>query len=143
MVEGYHISSNRADMDLSVIHGYLTQSYWAKGISFDVVQQSVENSLCFGVFHETNEQVGFARVITDTATFAYLADVFVLEQHRGQGLSKWLIDILLAHPQLQNLRRIALATQDAHSLYSKFGFEPLRSPNLFMERHHPDIYQNT
>ena len=140
MVSGYSISSNPKEMDLSVIHGYLSNSYWAKGIPWDVMEKAVKNSLCFGVFTSTGEQVAFARIITDYATFAYLADVFVLQEHRGKGLSKRLLKTIIEYPDLQGLRRMLLATRDAHGLYQQFGFTPLNSPDLFMELHQPDVY---
>jgi len=140
VIEGYIISSNIEDMDLVVIHEYISRSYWAKGIPFETLKRSVENSLCFGVFLSSGEQVGFARVITDKATFAYLADVFILEEHRGKGLSKWLMVEILEDSNLQRLRRIVLATRDAHGLYRKFGFTPLTSPDTFMNIHTPNIY---
>ena len=140
MVSGYSISSNPKEMDLSVIHGYLSSSYWAKGIPLQVMEKAVNNSLCFGVFTNTGEQVAFARMITDYATSAYLADVFVLEKHRGKGISKWLVKTIIEYPDLQGLRRMLLATSDAHCLYQQFGFTPLNSPELFMELHQPDVY---
>jgi GNAT superfamily N-acetyltransferase len=140
MVSGYSISSNPKEMDLSVIHGYLSNSYWAKGIPWDVMEKAVKNSLCFGVFTSTGDQVAFARIITDYATFAYLADVFVLQEHRGKGLSKRLLKTIIEYPDLQGLRRMLLATRDAHGLYQQFGFTPLNSPDLFMELHQPDVY---
>ena len=134
------VSTDRSRLDITLIHQFLTHSYWAQGVSREVVERSIENSLCFGIFHDS-AQVGFARVITDRATFAYLADVFVLESHRGLGLGKFLMECISNHPQLQKLRRWMLATQDAHGLYAKFGFAPLARPERFMERHDPDIYK--
>src|ERR1700679_211447 len=116
------ISTDRALLDLHVVHGVLTNSYWAKGIPREVVARSIEHSLCFGMYDENGQQIGFARVITDYATIAYLGDVFLLESHRGRGLSKWLMECIVQHPSLQNLRRWILLTRDAHNLYSKFGF---------------------
>jgi GNAT superfamily N-acetyltransferase len=133
------IDTDKGRMDVPLIHGFLTHSYWAKGIPIDVVRRSIEGSLCFGIY-ETGQQVGFARVVSDYATFAYLADVFVLESHRGRGLSKRLMAAVVAHPQLQHLRRWLLATSDAHGLYEQFGFRPLAIPARFMERHDPDVY---
>lgn len=141
MVEGYKISAEISDMNLSVIHQYISRSYWAKDIPQQTMKKAIENSLCFGVFHDSGEQVGFARMITDKATFAYLADVFILENHRGKGLSKWLMDHIVEHPDLQGLRRMVLATQDAHGLYEQYGFTPLNSPSTFMELHQPDVYK--
>ena len=140
MILGYKISSQREDMDLSTIHGYLSQSYWAKNIPLNTMETAINNSLCFGVFTDSGKQISFARMITDTATFAYLSDVFVLEEHRGKGISKWLMQEILAHPQLQGIRRMALATSDAHGLYQQFGFKALGSPASFMELHQPDVY---
>lgn len=134
------VSTDRSRLDITLIHQFLTHSYWAQGVSREVVERSIENSLCFGIFHNS-AQVGFARVITDRATFAYLADVFVLESHRGLGLGKFLMECISNHPQLQKLRRWMLATRDAHGLYAKFGFAPLARPERFMERHDPDIYK--
>ncbi len=135
----YVISTDPARLDLVVVHGFLTRSYWATGIPAATVQAAIDHSLAFGIY-EGDQQVGFARVITDSATFAYLADVFVIESHRGQGLSKWLLACILAHPDLQGLRRVLLATRDAHGLYAQYGFQPLRAPDRWMERHDPDIY---
>ena len=126
-------------MDIDVIHSFLTRSYWAEGISKEIIRKSVEGALCFGVF-ENDKQVGFARMITDKATFAYLADVFIIEEFRGLGLSKWLMEVILAHPDLQGLRRMMLATRDAHELYKKFGFTPLNNVDRWMHIHHPDVY---
>ena len=130
------MTTDKARLDLEVIHSFLKSSYWAAGISADVVIRSVENSLAFGLF-EGDEQVGFARVVTDYATFAYLADVFVLEPHRGQGLGKWMMEVVLSRPELQGLRRWMLATRDAHDLYRKHGFAELKEPSIFMERYSP------
>ncbi len=127
-------------MDFDVIFGYISQSYWAKGIPKSTMQKAIDNSLCFGVFSSSDEQVGFARVVTDSATFAYLADVFVTKAHRGNGLSKRMMAAIVSHPELQGLRRMALATKDAHGLYQQFGFTPLNVPELFMEKHFPDVY---
>ena len=143
MIQGYKISAQAQDMDLAVIHGYISRSYWAKGIPLELMQKAIDNSLCFGVFSDAQEQVGFARMVTDKATFAYLADVFVLEAHQGKGLSKWLMQEILAHPELSGLRRMALATSDAHGLYQQFGFKALASPESFMELHQADVYQRT
>jgi len=140
-VLGYRISTQVKDMDLSVIHGYLSHSYWSKNIPFNIVETAINNLLCFGVFTQSGIQVAFARMITDTATFAYLADVFVLEEHRGKGISKWLMQEIIEHPKLQGIRRMALATSDAHGLYQQFGFKKLNSPDSFMELHLPDVYK--
>ena len=139
MIQGYRISTNKTEMNVNSIHSYLTTSYWSEGIPKDTLQIAIKNSLCFGVFTD-KEQVGFARLITDSATFAYLADVYILDEHRGKGLSKWLLNDILNHPQLQGLRRIVLATRDAHSLYEKFGFKELAKPQIFMELWSPEVY---
>jgi GNAT superfamily N-acetyltransferase len=136
----YLISTDRSKIDLDMLHDFLSQSYWAEGIPKDIVSKSVENSLCFGVYHEEN-LIGFARVISDFATFAYLGDVFILPAHRGRGLSKWLMEIIIQHPQLQRLRRFTLATRDAHGLYAQYGFKPFARPERWMERHDPDVYK--
>lgn len=135
------ISTDRARLDLGVIHGFLTDCYWAKGIPREVVEWSIEHSLCFGVYDAKARQVGFARVISDFATIAYLGDVFVLESHRGQGLGKWLMRCIMQHPALQNLRRWILLTRDAHGLYSQVGFTPISSPEIYMELHQPNVYK--
>ena len=139
----YVISTNPQRLDLTLIHGFLRQSYWAQNIPLETVQRSIEHSLCFGLYAgdaAPRQQVGFARVITDRATFAYLADVFVVEAYRGRGLSKWLMEVIMGHPELQGLRRWHLATRDAHELYRKFGFTELSQPSIFMERHAPNAY---
>lgn len=133
------ISTDPARLDLAGIHSFLTTSYWARGIPLATVQAAIAHSLPFGIY-EGDRQVGFARVITDYTTFALLADVFVLEPWRGQGLSKWLVACVLAHPDLQGLRRWLLATRDAHGLYRQAGFQPLRAPDRWMEIHDPDLY---
>jgi GNAT superfamily N-acetyltransferase len=135
----YEISTDPARIDAVMVHEFLTNSYWAKGIPLETVQLSIENSIPFGVYHG-QQLVGFARIISDRATFAYLADVFVLPSHRGRGLSRWLMECIVSHPDLQGLRRWMLATQDAHGLYAKFGFSPLKSPERWMEIHRADIY---
>jgi len=134
------ISTDKQRIDLGIVHRFLTESYWAKGIPREVVARSIENSLCFGVYGH-GKQVGFARVITDYATYAYIGDVFVLESYQGDGLGKWLMECILRHPWLQGLRRWSLATMDAHGLYAKFGFTPLKTPERFMELHDPKVYQ--
>lgn len=136
----FSISTDKNKMDIDFIHGFLTRSYWAEGISKELVAKSVNGSLSFGVFN-AGRQIGFARVITDGATFAYLADVFIIEEFRGKGLSKWLMEVIFSHPDLQGLRRILLATKDAHGLYAKFGFVPLSIPERWMNIHHPDVYK--
>jgi GNAT superfamily N-acetyltransferase len=135
------ISTDRERLSLDVVHGFLTNCYWAKGIPREVVARSIEHSLCFGVYQEGGAQIGFARVISDFATLAYLGDVFVLESHRGRGLSKWLMDGIMRHPALANLRRWILLTRDAHGLYSQFGFTGVETPERYMELHQPKVYQ--
>jgi GNAT superfamily N-acetyltransferase len=135
----YEISNEPARMDVDAIHAFLTRTYWARGIPRATVERALAHSLCFGVFRE-GAQVGFARVITDRATFAYLADVYLLEEHRGQGLARRLLQAVLAHPELQGLRRWLLVTRDAHPLYRRHGFEPVAHPDRMMEIHRPDAY---
>jgi GNAT superfamily N-acetyltransferase len=125
------ISTDPARLDLDVIHGFLTNCYWAKGIPKDVVVRSIEHSLCFGIYDSSGVQVGFARVISDFATIAYLGDVFVLASHRGRGLSKWMMECIMQHPRLQGLRRWLLLTRDAHGLYTNFGFTPVKAPERY------------
>ena len=136
------ISTDKSKLDIDVVHAFLTTTYWAEGIPKAVVEKSIEGSMCFGVFH-LNKQVGFARMITDKATFAYLADVFIVPSARGRGLSKWLIETILSHPELQGLRRILLATRDAHTLYLKYGFSPLNIPERWMNIHYADVYKKS
>jgi GNAT superfamily N-acetyltransferase len=136
----YLISTDRSKLDLARIHGFLTQSYWAEGIPIDIVQRSLEHSLPFGVYHAA-QQVGFARIVSDYATFAYVGDVFILDEHRGQGLSKWLMQVVAEHPDLQGLRMWLLATRDAHGLYALAGFVPLSAPERFMVKRDPDVYK--
>jgi GNAT superfamily N-acetyltransferase len=135
----YEITCDKARFDIEAIHRFLTQSYWSPGVPRAVIERAIANSLCFGLLLE-GQQVGFARVITDKATFAYLADVYVLAEHRGKGLSLRLMEQIIQHPDLQGLRRMMLATRDAHSLYEKFGFKPLAAPERIMEVHNPDVY---
>lgn len=141
MTEPYHLSFNRADMQIAAIHCFLTQSYWAKNISFAIVERAVEGSLCIGAFCPEGDQVGFSRVITDRATFAYLADVYVLESHRGHGLARRMVTALHDHPDLQGLRRWMLATNDAHPLYLALGWTPIVDCKPLMQRHFPDVYR--
>ncbi len=138
----FTISTDPARLDLDLITAFLAGSYWAPAIPRRIVERSVAGSLCFGVY-EGAAQIGFARVITDRATYAYLADVFIVETHRGRGLGKWLIGVILAHPGLQGLRRFALATRDAHGLYARFGFGPLAAPDRHMEIARADPYPRT
>ena len=133
----YTISTDRSRLDVALIHEFLScRSYWAQGISRGAVERAISHSLCFGVF-EGDHQVGFARVITDYAALAYLADVFILEPYRARGLGKWLVECIVSHPELQGLRRWMLATQDAHGLYARYGFEPLTSPERYMVATNP------
>lgn len=136
------ISTDPSLLDVDIIYNYLSgESYWAKNIPRDVVEKSIANSLCFGLYHH-NKQIGFARLITDKATFAYLADVFIVSEYRGNGLSKWLIQVIHAHPELQALRRWVLGTRDAHGLYEQFGWtifdEDIRK--RFMQKHNKNAY---
>ena len=137
----HEITTDRSRMDLDVIHGYLKQSYWAAGIPREVVERSLDGALCFALL-ERGAQIGFARAITDAATFAYLSDVFVLPEARRRGLGQWLVEAMLRHPALSGLRRLVLVTQDAHTLYAQFGFRPLAHPERFMEIVRPDVYAN-
>ncbi len=136
----YTISTERALLDVDVIHAFLHTSYWAQGISRALVERSLEHSLPFGVYHGTR-QVGLARVISDYTTFAYIGDVFILEEYRGKGLARWLMETVVSHPELQGLRRWMLFTRDAHGLYQKVGFTPSPLPERLMERYFPDVYQ--
>lgn len=135
--DDFLISTDKSKLQIDVIHDYLcNRSYWAKGIPVEIVQRSIAHSITFGVYHQQEDtltQIGFCRVTSDLATFAYLADVFVLEEYRGNGLSKFLVESVLKHPDLQGLRRWVLATWDAHGLYTQFGFEPLDKPEYFMQ----------
>ena len=135
----FSVSTDRARLDLDAIHAFLSRSYWATGIPRSVVERSIQGSLCFGVY-AAGQQVGFARIITDEATYAYLADVYVLQEYRGQGLATWLMEVIMAHPALQGLRRFALVTRDAHGLYSRLGFRPLQNPENHMEIRRADAY---
>jgi GNAT superfamily N-acetyltransferase len=136
----YSISTDKHLLDLSAIHSFLTTSYWAEGIPFETVKKSIEHSLNFGVY-TAGKQVGFARVITDYATYAYIGDVYILEDFRGQGLSKWLMRVIADLPELQGLRRWTLLTRDAHELYRKAGFKEPQNPERYMEKTIPDIYK--
>lgn len=138
-MSAYEISTDSARLDVDAIHAFLTRSYWSPGIPRATVARAIANSLCFGAFWQ-GQQVGFARVVTDRTTFAYLCDVYVLEAHRGHGLAKQLMDRVMKHPDLQGLRRMMLATRDAHGLYAQFGFTPLSAPDRIMEVLKPNIY---
>ncbi|GAB4138254.1 MAG: GNAT family N-acetyltransferase [Bacteroidia bacterium] len=137
---GFLYSDETTDVDLQFVHHELSHSYWAGGIPFEVVAKSVQHSMCFSVF-SNGQQVAFARVITDQATFAYLCDVIVNEHFRGKGIGKQLMKFIMEHPELQQLRRFMLATRDAHTLYEKFGFRLLSAPEKMMEITRPDIYK--
>ena len=133
-MSNYKISTDKDKLDLIAIHDFLTnRSYWARGRSFETVKRSIENSICFGVYDNTDKLVGFARVLTDSAVFAYIMDVFILEDFRKQGLGKQLMDAIMKHPDIQGLQRVMLATNDAHKLYEKYGFVVTEIPNKIME----------
>jgi GNAT superfamily N-acetyltransferase len=135
------ISTDPKRLDPDLIYNFLTNCYWAKGIPRETVTRSIEHSLCFGIYDGSAVQIGFARVISDFATIAYLGDVFVLESYRGRGLGKWMMQCIMQHPSLQCLRRWILLTRDAHGLYRQFGFTPLKSADRYMELHRPDVYE--
>jgi GNAT superfamily N-acetyltransferase len=135
----FTITCDPDKMDRALIAEFLGSSYWANGIPPGTVERSLAHSLCFALL-DGDRQIGFARVISDYATIAFLADVFVLSEYRRRGLSKWLMECITSHPDLQGLRRWILATRDAHGLYEKFGFTPLKKPEIFMERHNPNVY---
>jgi GNAT superfamily N-acetyltransferase len=145
--DGFLISTDRSLIDLEAVHSVLSNIYWSKGIPKEIVWRGIEGSITFGVYNtiapqarSPGKQVGFARVITDAATFAYLSDVYVIDEYRGRGLSKWLMEVILAHPQLQGLRRFCLLTRDAHGLYARYGFKGLDDPKAYMEITVRDIY---
>jgi GNAT superfamily N-acetyltransferase len=139
--DDFLITTDKTKIDALYVHQFLSHSYWAEAIPIETVQRSIESSLCFSVVY-LNHQVGFARVITDEATFAYLADVFIDENFRGRGLSKWLMEVIVNYSPLQGLRRFMLATRDAHGLYAQSGFTPLTNADRWMHIHHPDVYKN-
>lgn len=136
----YHISTDKDKLDIAYIHGFLSHSYWAEAIPFELVKRSIQFSMCFGVYEGT-KQVGFARVVTDYATFGYLADVFIDERFRGRGLSKWLMEIIMDHPMLQGFRSWQLATRDAHGLYARHGFKVPDNPERIMRKVVENIYK--
>ncbi len=138
--DAFTISTDRHRLDLDVVHAFLASSYWAEGMPRSVLERGVANSVCFGVY-EGQAQVGFARAITDLATYAYLSDVFILESHRGRGLGKWLVACMVNHPGLRALRRVALFTRDAQGLYEPFGFGPPTGQSTYMEIRDPDVYR--
>jgi GNAT superfamily N-acetyltransferase len=138
----FYITTEEEKMDIAYIHRFLSRdSYWAENIPVETVRKSISGSICFGIF-EKEKQLGFARVITDYATFGYLADVFIDEIYRGCGLSKWLMEAIMAHPELQGFRSWMLATKDAHGLYTQFGFRALEEPGRFMRKSNPDVYRH-
>jgi GNAT superfamily N-acetyltransferase len=138
-MSAYEISCDKSRLDIDAIHAFLIRSYWSPGVPREIVERAIANSLCFGVY-QGKQQIGFARLITDRATFAYLADVYVLPEHRGTGVAKRLMEDVMRHPDLQGLRRMLLATRDAHSLYARYGFRPLATPGNMMEVHRPGVY---
>jgi len=133
------VSTDPARLDLEIVHGVLTTSYWSPGIPRNIIVRAIQHSLNFGLYHEAR-QIGLARVITDRATFAYVCDVFILDAYQRQGLGTWLMETVMSHPDLQRLRRWVLFTRDAHSLYRKVGFTEVRQPERIMERAEPEIY---
>jgi len=138
--EQYSISTDKAKLDIESIHSFLsTKAYWSLNIPRTTLQTAIDNSLCFGVYND-NEQIGFARVISDFATIAYLGDVYVLENFRGRGISKWLMETIMGHPSLQGLRRWILLTGDAHELYRKFGWTNIADETKWMELHNKNVY---
>ena len=138
----YEVSTDASRLDAVAIHAFLSATYWSPGVPLATVERAILNSVCVGAYIG-GRQIGFARMVTDKATFAYLADVYVLEEHRGHGLSKRMMRDLLQLPELQGLRRMMLGTRDAHGLYEKFGFKPLAAPARFMELHNPNAYRQT
>lgn len=140
--ESYLISTDQAKLEVAAIHTFLSQAYWSEQIPRATVERALQHSLCFGLF-DGHAQIGLARVVSDYTTFAYLCDVYVLPSHQERGLGTWLIECVMAHPDLQGLRRFNLVTRDAHTLYAKFGFQPLAKPEAHMEIHKPAIYKTT
>jgi len=138
--DGYTISTDKSGLNIAYIHQFLSKTYWAENIPVETVQKAIEGSICFGVY-SGDQQVGFARIITDQATFAYLADVFIDKGFRGKGLSKWLMEVIMGYEGLQGLRRFMLATKDAHGLYEQFGFTLLTFTERWMHIHKPEIYK--
>ncbi|MBD2434681.1 MULTISPECIES: GNAT family N-acetyltransferase [Fischerella] len=138
----YSISTDRNRLNINVIHQFLASSYWAEGLPLEILKRSIQHSLVFGMY-KSKQQVGFARVTTDYSTFAYIADVFVLEPFRGQGLGTWLIETIMSHPELQGLRRWLLITKDAQDFYRLFGFTELKNSDRFLEKWYPNVYTQT
>lgn len=137
----FTVSTDKSKLDFDIIYEFISHSYWAKNIPKEVMKKAIDNSMCFGVYTSADKQVGFARVITDNSTFAYLADVFIIENYRGRGLSKLLVKTIVEHGSLQGLRRFLLATSDAHGLYSQFGFKAIDKPNLLMQINPTGVYE--
>ena len=136
----FTVTTDKSRLQIEVIQSFLAaESYWANDRTIEQTRRAIENSLCFGMYHD-DKQIGFARVVSDFATFAYLGDVFVVQEYRGQGLSKWLMETIISCPDLQGLRRWVLATRDAHTLYEKYGFQPLKFPDRWMEKSAPNAY---
>ncbi|EGQ8391442.1 N-acetyltransferase [Vibrio cholerae] len=140
-MQGFEISTDNNRLNFEVIYEFISQSYWAADIPKATLEKAISNSFCFGVYDSIGHQVGFARLITDKATFAYLADVFIIESQRGKGLSKRLVETIVTHPELQGLRRMVLATRDAHGLYAQYGFKPVENPEILMQIWQPNIYR--
>ena len=138
----YLISDDPARLDAKAVHGYLTRSYWCENIPLETVQRALHSSLCIGAYTAAGEQVGLVRIISDHATYAYLCDVYVLEEHRGHALAKTMMALTMHHPKLQGLRSWSLRTRDAHGLYTQFGFKPIEQPESYMALLFPDIYQS-
>lgn len=138
--DGFSVSDEKARLDIERVYGWISGAYWAAGIPRDVFERSVAGAMCFAIHAPDGAQVGFARVMTDRATFGYIGDVFVAPEMRGRGLSKFLLDTIFAHPELQGFRRWSLATRDAHALYARYGFTPLADPARYMERADPHVY---
>ena len=139
--DGFTISTDKARLDFETIVAFLARAYWAQGRTREVIARSIEHSICFGMY-DGDRQIGFARVISDGATFAYLCDVYIAEEYRGRGLGKWFMSVILAHPELQGLRRWMLATRDAHDFYRQFGWSELKSPGRYMEIFNPPVISN-
>jgi GNAT superfamily N-acetyltransferase len=140
---GYVLSTDPAALNMDFVHRALARSYWSPGVPRAVVEKAAANSLVFGLYRADGAQVGYARLVTDMATFAYLADVIVTEAERGKGLGRWMNECIVSHPDLRGLRRWMLATRDAHRLYRRVGWSPLKAPERFMERHFPDVHRKT
>ncbi|HMU45545.1 MAG TPA: GNAT family N-acetyltransferase [Chitinophagaceae bacterium] len=139
--ENFLVSTDKSKLDLNYVQSVLSKTYWAEGIPIETVEKAVNGSICFGIY-DKNKQIGFARLITDAATFAYLADVFIDAAYQGKGLGKWLIEEIMKHESVQGLRRFMLATKDAHGLYDQYGFVPLTNTERWMHIHNPDVYKN-